>query len=80
MRVIMFALAVLAFLAGFAILASAKSAVHEIEAFVLYVVAAVLFAGAAIVDAIIGLPKRLARNEAAEASREAPVRGAAGQM
>lgn len=59
MRVNMFVLAVLAFLVGFVILAGAKGAVHEIEAFVLYLIAAVLFSGAAVVDAIINLPKRL---------------------
>lgn len=69
MRVILFILAILAFLAGFGILVAAKSAVHEIEAFVVYVVAAVLLSGAAIVDAILNLPKRLAQHWAAEAKK-----------
>lgn len=42
----------MAFLAGLIILGSAKSAIHEIEGFVLYVVSAVFFSGAAIVGAI----------------------------
>ena len=42
----------IAFLAGLIILGSAKSAIHEIEGFVLYVVSAVFFSGAAIVGAI----------------------------
>lgn len=52
MKVVLFVLSVLAFLAGFAILQGSKSAIHEIEAFVLYIVSAVLFSGAAIVGAI----------------------------
>ena len=71
MRVILFLLAILAFLAGFAITAVAKSAVHEIEAFVLYVVAAVLFSGAGIVDAIINLPKRMYEYQQAEQKKVA---------
>ena len=59
MRFLLVVLAILAFMVGFAILVSGKSAIHEIEGFVLYVVAAVLFVGAAIVDAILNLPKRL---------------------
>jgi hypothetical protein len=34
------------------ILAAAKSAIHEIEAFLLFLISAVLLIGAAIVDAI----------------------------
>jgi len=52
MKVVLFVLSVLAFLAGFGILQGSKSAIHEIEAFVLYIVSAVLFSGAAIVGAI----------------------------
>jgi len=52
MKIVLFVLAILAFLSGFGILASAKSAIHEIEAFVLYIVSAVFFSGSAIVGAI----------------------------
>ncbi len=75
MRLILFLLAVVAFLAGFGILAVAKSAVHEIEGFVLYIVAAVLFSGAAIVDALMHLPKRLVQAQAAEAQKAAAASG-----
>jgi hypothetical protein len=71
MRLILFLLAIVAFLAGFGILAAAKSAVHEIEGFALYIVAAVLFSGAAIVDALINLPKRLVQAQEAEAKKVA---------
>lgn len=59
MRVILFILAILALLAGFGILAGAKSAIHEIEGFVLFTIAAVLFSGACILDAILQLAKRI---------------------
>lgn len=52
MKIVLFVLAILAFLSGFGILASAKSAIHEIEAFVLYIVSAVFFSGSAIVGAV----------------------------
>lgn len=52
MRIFLFIFGVLAFLAGALILASAKSAVHEIEAFVLFLVSAVLVSGASIVEAV----------------------------
>jgi len=59
MKFILFVLSVLAFLAGFIILVSAKSAIHEIEGFVLYIVSAVLFSGAAVVDAINQFAKKV---------------------
>ena len=58
MRVVLFVFSVLAFLAGAAILSAAKSAIHEIEAFILFLVSAVFLSGACIVDAIL-----LLRNE-----------------
>jgi hypothetical protein len=62
MRLFLFLLAVLALLSGFGILSSAKSAIHEIEAFVLYIVSAVFFSGAAIVGAINRLAKKIEAN------------------
>ena len=59
MKTILLVLAVLAFLSGLGILGSAKSAIHEIEAFVLYIVSAVLFSGSAIVGAITHLANKL---------------------
>lgn len=41
MRILLFLLAVLTFLAGAGILAAAKSAIHEIEAFILFLISAV---------------------------------------
>lgn len=58
MRWILVALAILAFLSGITVFAAAKSAIHEIEASILLVIAAVLFSGAAIVDAIHTMRRR----------------------
>ena len=52
MRIFLFILCVLSFLAGFMILAGAKSAIHEIEGFLLFLISAVFLVGAAIIDAI----------------------------
>ena len=52
MRVFLFILCVLSFLAGVMILAGAKSAIHEIEGFLLFLIGAVFLIGAAIVEAI----------------------------
>lgn len=63
MKIFLFVLSVLAFLAGFGILQSSKSAIHEIEAFVLYIVSAVLFSGAAIVGAINRVAEKIDATE-----------------
>ena len=52
MRIFLLILCLLSGLAGLLIFAAAKSAIHEIEAFVLFLIAAVFLVGAAIVDAI----------------------------
>jgi uncharacterized membrane protein YoaK (UPF0700 family) len=52
MHIVLGILGVLAFLAGFAILAMAKTSIHEIQGYLLYIVSAVLVAGASIVEAI----------------------------
>jgi hypothetical protein len=52
MRIFLFILCVLSFIAGLMILAGAKSAIHEIEAFLLFLIGAVFLVGAAIVEAI----------------------------
>lgn len=69
MKIILYVLAVLAFLAGFAILGSAKSAIHEIEAFVLYIVSAVLFSGAAIVGSLNRIEEKLATKPQPQSSK-----------
>lgn len=55
MRVLLFVLALLALLTGVAILSVASSAIHEIEAFILFVCTAVLLTGAAVVEAVTKL-------------------------
>ena len=52
MAVFLFILAVLAGAFGALILASAQSAIHEIEAFMLFLIAAVFIVGACVVDAV----------------------------
>lgn len=52
MKLILQILTVLSILAGLAILASAKSAIHEIEAFLLLLISAVFLSGLTIVSAI----------------------------
>ncbi len=61
MKIILLVFAILAFLAGFGILSSAKSSIHEIEAFTLYIVSSVFFIGFAIVGAINILTERLGK-------------------
>lgn len=60
MRVLLFLLAVLAALAGAGILIAAQSAIHEIEAFILFLISAVLVSGASVVEAITVLRKEVA--------------------
>ena len=59
MRVILFVLAGLAFLAGAGIFSVAESAIHEIEAFMLFLISAVFISGAAVVEAIIMISKKI---------------------
>lgn len=59
MKIALLVLSSLAFLAGFGILKGSQSAIHEIEGFVLYIVSAVLFSGAAIVSAINRVSEKL---------------------
>lgn len=59
MRIFLFILSFFAFIAGFGILVAAKSAIHEIEAFMLFLVSSVLLIGAAIVEAITQVQEKL---------------------
>jgi hypothetical protein len=68
MSVFLFILYILSFLAGGVIFADAKSAIHEIEAFLLFLISAVFLVGAAIVEAFDRLLK--AEHEAMNAMRE----------
>ena len=49
----------MAALAGAGIFAAAKGAIHEIEAFILFLIAAVLFSAAAVIDAIITARRKI---------------------
>jgi len=62
MRVLLFLLSILAFLVGIGILVSAKSAIHEIEAFILFLISAVFISGAGVVEAVNLLRKEIATN------------------
>jgi hypothetical protein len=57
MTIFLFVGSVAAFAVGALIFAGSKSAIREIEAFLLFLISAVLFTGAAIIDAIKKLRK-----------------------
>lgn len=59
MRILLFISSGGSFLIGFTILESAKSAIHEIEAFLLFLIGATLLVGAAILAAIFRARKQL---------------------
>lgn len=59
MRFLLFLLAILAFLAGAGIFVGSKSAIHEIEAFLLFLIGAVFISGAGVVDAVNLLRKEI---------------------
>ncbi len=59
MRIILFVLAIFAFIAGAAILTTTKSAAHEIEGLILLVICAIFLSGAGIVEAINLLKKEI---------------------
>ncbi len=52
MRFFLFGLSILAFLAGATIMSAAKSAIHEIEAFLLWIDGSILLCGAAVLDSL----------------------------
>ncbi len=52
MRILLFVLAILAFLVGGGILVGAKSAIHEIEGLIIFLVCAVCISGATVVEAV----------------------------
>ena len=63
MKSLLFLLSALAFLGGAAILANAASAIHEIEAFILFLIFAVFLSGAGIIEAISKFKSKSAANE-----------------
>lgn len=66
MKVLLFLLAIAAAVVGVLILQNAKSAIHEIEAWILFLIAAVFLVGAAIVESLASL-----RNELRKERRKA---------
>jgi hypothetical protein len=56
---LLYILAIVAFLAGGVIWGEAKSAIHEIEAFILFLISAVFISGAGIVEAVARLRQEL---------------------
>jgi hypothetical protein len=52
-----------ALLLGASVLIGAESAIHEIEAFLLFLIASVLFTGACILDSIMGVKKQLQKED-----------------
>ena len=52
MRILLFLIAGFTFLGGLGILFGAKSAIHEIEAFLLFIISIISISGAGIVDAV----------------------------
>lgn len=62
MKISLLILSILAFIMGFGIFSQAQSAVHEIEAFVLFAVSAILFSGYAIVSAISLLSNKIEKS------------------
>jgi hypothetical protein len=60
MRVVLTVLCILTFLGGCSILTGAKSAIHEIEAFMVFLISAVFLVGAALLDAISDARKKFA--------------------
>lgn len=61
MRLILLLLSGLSFLAGGLIFFSAQSAIHEIEAFILFLIAAVFVVGFTIVDAIVAAREKIGK-------------------
>lgn len=73
MRVFLFLLACLTAFAGVAVLLGAKSAIHEIEAFVLFLIGAVLLGSAAIVESVSASSKRDALSDATAAQASSDI-------
>lgn len=66
---VLFLLAILALLSGVGIFASAKSAIHEIEGFLLFTIAAILASGAVVTDAVDSLKAKIEK----EPARKSPM-------
>jgi hypothetical protein len=60
-RLILLLLSFLAALLGVLLLKYSKGAIHDVEGFLLWLIAAVLLAGAAVADAVVTARKRIVR-------------------
>ena len=60
MGVLLGLLAAVAFAVGASVLSGAENAIHEIEAFILFLIGAVFASGVAVVDAVNALRKEVA--------------------
>lgn len=60
MKILLFVLAIFAFVFGLGFLGVAESAIHEIESFILFLISAVLMSGASVVEAINRLQRDVA--------------------
>ena len=67
-KILLFFLAILAFLIGSVILAYAKNPIHEIQAFMLFLISAVFLSGAAIVEAVNRLRAEISTGKKVEPS------------
>ena len=78
MRIVLFLLSLIVGFFGVILLVSAKTSIHEIQSFILFLIAAVLFSGAGIVDAITALRKGFPQpreNDLARTASPAPLAG-----
>ena len=57
MHYLLFIVGALAFVVGFLILVASKSAIQEIEAFILFLIGAVFVSGAGVIEAVVRLRK-----------------------
>lgn len=59
MKILLFVLSAISFFAGVGIFSISKSAIHEIEGFILLLIAAIFLTGSSIVESINSLKKSL---------------------
>ena len=70
MRIVLFVFGCLSLLGGLAILVIVKSAIHEIESLILFLIAAVLIGSASVVDAVVSLKKSLTGSRSVDSQEE----------
>jgi len=77
MNVLLYIAGALAFLLGLLPLVVAKGVIHEIQAFVMFVIAAILITGGGIIGALHKIYERLVRDDRKQAASEQTARNAA---